>query len=238
MRKGVLHVHSLYSDGEESLECVVELFKNSGMDFVAVSDHAEVFDEARMQQYVRLCESLSNTRFLVIPGLEFALHGGDTHILGYGISHRIKTANMETLVDGIHQAGGIAVLAHPPAGSINLISPIKSKLDGIEVWNSRYDGIYSPRADSLQLLRRIRMVNTKASAFGGIDLHKLGQAHRPIFVEVDVGALDRSSILEALRLGKFAVRGGNMTIPANGKLSFVQELSIAVKQPLCRPWAG
>jgi hypothetical protein len=81
-------------------------------------------------------------------------------------------------------------------------------------------------------------VNTQASAFGGIDLHKLGQAHRPISVEVEAGTLNRTTILEALRLGKFAVRGGNMTIPANGKLSFVQELSIAVKQPLCRPWAG
>jgi hypothetical protein len=29
-----------------------------------------------------------------------------------------------------------------------------------------------------------------------------------------------------------------LAIPSSGKLSFVQELSIAVKQPLCRPWAG
>jgi hypothetical protein len=238
VRKGILHVHSVYSDGEESLERLVDLFKNSGMDFVAVSDHAEVFDDVRMQEYVRVCESLSSGHFLVIPGLEFALHGGDTHILGYGVTRRIRTTDMAELVDRIHEAGGIAVLAHPPAGSINLIGPIKSKLDGIEVWNSRYDGIYSPRADSLQLLRRIRSVNIKASAFGGTDLHKVRQAHRPISVEVDAEALDCNSILESLRVGRFAVRGGNMTIPADGNLSFAQELSIAVKQTLCRPWAG
>src|SRR5262249_15357092 len=110
--------------------------------------------------------------------------------------------------------------------------------DGIEVWNGRYDGVHSPRADSFQLLRRIRTVNTKASAFGGIDLHKLRQAHRPIYVEVQTDSLDRTSILEALRSGQFSVRGANMTIPVDGNLSFVQELSIAVKQPLCRPWAG
>jgi hypothetical protein len=191
-----------------------------------------------MQEYVGVCESLSSDRFLVIPGLEFALHGGDTHILGYGVTRRIRTTNMEDLVDGIHREGGIAVLAHPPAGSINLIGPIKSKLDGIEVWNCRYDGIYSPRADSLQLLKRIRSVNVQASAFGGIDLHKLGQAHRPIFVEVNAETLDRNSILEALRIGKFSVRGGRFTIPADGNLSFTQELTIAVKQPLCRPWVG
>jgi hypothetical protein len=236
--KGILHVHSVYSDGDESIEHLVDLFKSSGMDFVAVSDHAEVFDDARMEQYIRICESLSNHNFIIIPGLEFALHGGDTHILGYGVNRRIRETDMEKLVDGIHEVGGIAVLAHPAAGSINLIGPIKSKLNGIEVWNGRYDGIYSPRAASFQLLRCIRTVNVKASAFGGIDLHKARQVDRPIYLEVDADTMDRKSILEALREGKFAVRGANLTIPADGKLSFVQELSIAVKQPLCRPWVG
>src|SRR3954470_19334674 len=149
--KGVLHVHSVFSDGEESLDRLVERFNLSGMRFAAVSDHAEVFDEARMKDYVSLCASLSDSSFLVIPGLEFALHGGNIHILGYGITKRVRFKSMEQLVDGIHDAGGIAVLAHPPEGSTNMIGPIKGKLDGVEVWNSRYDGIHTPRADSFQL---------------------------------------------------------------------------------------
>ena len=55
---------------------------------------------------------------------------------------------MEELVEGIHAQGGIAVLAHPPIGSINMIGAIKAKLDGVEVWNGRYDGTVAPRADS------------------------------------------------------------------------------------------
>jgi hypothetical protein len=236
--KGILHVHSVFSDGEESLDRLVQIFKRSAMDFVAVSDHAEVFDDARMQHYVELCESLSDKTFVVIPGLEFALHGGDTHILGYGVTRRVRAVDMEKLVDGIHDAGGIAVLAHPPAGSINMIGSIKAKLDGIEVWNGRYDGVYAPRADSLQLLRRIRAVNLKASAFGGVDLHKVSQAQKPIYVQVDARETTRAAIMTALLSGAFTVRGANMTIPSTGDLTFVQELSIAVKQPLCRPWAG
>src|SRR5438552_2333423 len=173
VHKGVLHVHSLFSDGEESLERLVETFKLAGMSFAAVSDHAEVFDDRRMEEYVRFCESLSSGSFLVIPGLEFALKGGSIHILGYGITRRVRFARMDELVDGIHDLGGIAVLAHPPLGSINMIGPIKSKLDGIEVWNGRYDGAIAPRADSFQLLRRIRTMNLKAAAYGGIDLHKI-----------------------------------------------------------------
>jgi hypothetical protein len=236
--RGVLHIHSLFSDGEESLERVVEILRRSGMSFAAVSDHAEVFDDRRMEQYVRLCESLSDDQFLVIPGLEFALRGGSIHILGYGITRRVRFSSMEQLVDGIHNEGGLAVLAHPPAGSTNIIDPIKAKLDGIEVWNGRYDGIYAPRADSLQLLRRVRSHNMKAAAYCGIDLHKIAQMRKPVYVEVHGATLNRQSIMNALRAGSFTLHGSNIAIPSTGYLTFIQELSIAVKQPLCRPWAG
>jgi predicted metal-dependent phosphoesterase TrpH len=236
--RGVLHVHSIFSDGEESLERIVQTFSDARMNFICVSDHAEVFDEQRMREYVALCDSLSSPRFLVIPGLEFALKGGSIHILGYGITRRLRASSMEQLVDGIHEAGGIAVLAHPPAGSINLISAVKDRLDGIEVWNSRYDGAFAPRADSFQLLRRIRMSNLNAAAYCGVDLHKLGQARKAVYVEVETGRFERDEIMNALRTRSFTSHGGNLAIPSSGSLTFVQELSIAVKQPLCRPWAG
>ncbi len=236
--RGLLHIHSVFSDGEEPLERLVENFRDAGMHFAAVSDHAEVFDDDRMKEYVALCESLSTGGFLVIPGLEFALHGGNIHILGYGITTRVRFADMEQLVDGIHEAGGIAVLAHPPAGSTNMIGPIKGKLDGIEVWNGRYDGTLAPRADSFQLLRRVRALNGNAAAYCGIDLHKLAQVRKPLFAEVAAASASRAAILDALRGGAFTLHGGNMAIPSSGYLSFVQELSIAVKQPLCGPWAA
>src|SRR5262249_38969748 len=208
--RGVLHVHSTFSDGEESLDHVVETLKAAGMAFVAVSDHAEVFDERRMEEYAALCDSLSSAQFLVIPGLEFALKGGTIHILGYGIRKRVRAAGMEQLVDGIHEAGGIAVLAHPPGGSINLIGSIKNKLDGIEVWNGRYDGVVAPRAESFQLLRRLRTTNRQVVAFCGIDLHKMAQTRKPVYVEVEAGRHDRCEILSALRAGRFNLHGGKI----------------------------
>ncbi len=236
--RGVLHIHSIFSDGEESLERLALAFKQAGMRFAAVSDHAEVFDEERMKQYVALCELLSDDAFVMIPGLEFALHGGHIHILGYGITRRVRFKDMAELVDGIHDAGGIAVLAHPPAGTTNMIGSIKAKLDGIEVWNGRYDGIRAPRADSFQLLRNVRSLNMNAAAYCGIDLHKMGQARKLVYVEVKAAGLNRGAIVAALRAGCFTLHGSNMALPSTGRLTFLQELSIAVKQPLCRPWAG
>ena len=236
--RGVLHVHSQFSDGEESLEKVVQTFRDAGMAFIAVSDHAEVFDEQRMLEYVAICDSLSSTHFLVIPGLEFALKGGSIHILGYGITERVRASSMEQLVARVHEAGGIAVLAHPPMGSINMIGTIKGELDGIEVWNGRYDGALAPRAESFQLLRRVQMSNSKAIAYCGVDFHKIGQAKKPVYVEMESKPLNRREILNLLRGGRFTLHGSSMAIPSSGKLTFIQELSIAVKQPLCRPWAG
>ena len=236
--KGVLHVHSVFSDGEESLDRLVETLRQAGMSFAAVSDHAEGFDDRQMEDYVRICGALSTESFVVIPGLEFALYGGELHILGYGITRRIRFVGMEDLVDRIHDSGGIAVLAHPPLGSINMIGPIRGKLDGIEVWNGPYDGPRAPRAGSFQLLRRIRMRNAKAAAYCGVDLHKIGQIRKAVYAEVEVERLETGAILAALRAGRFTLHGSNMSIPSTGKLSFVQELSIAVKQPLCRPKAS
>ncbi len=236
--KGVLHVHSVFSDGEETLERLVETLRHAGMNFAAVSDHAEVFDDDRMKEYAALCESLSDGGFLVIPGLEFALHGGGIHILGYGVTLRVRFNSMEQLIDGIHGAGGIAVLAHPPEGVINMIGPIKDKLDGIEVWNGRYDGTHAPRAGSFQLLRRVRAVNPDAAAYCGIDLHKLAQVRKPLYLEVDAESPAQDGVMNALRAGRFMIRGGKIAIPASGNLTFVQELSIAMKQPLCRPWTA
>jgi hypothetical protein len=61
---------------------------------------------------------------------------------------------------------------------------------------------------------------------------------KPVYMGVQSDGLDRDSIFSALRGSRFTIHGSNTNIPATGKLTFVQELSIAVKQPLCRPWAG
>ena len=79
-------------------------------------------------------------------------------------------------------------------------------------------------------------MNPNIAAFCGIDLHEISQARRPIYVEMDAHTLDHESILAGLRTGNFTLRSGNVAIPSTGELTFFQELSIAVKQPL--RWLG
>jgi predicted metal-dependent phosphoesterase TrpH len=233
--RGVLHVHSVFSDGEESLERIAERFRFLGMQFVVVSDHAETFDQARMDAYVRLCASLSKAGFLVIPGLEFAMHGGHIHMLGYGITTRFRFDGIEKLVEGIHAQGGLAVLAHPDGASAHLIAPVRTMLDGVEIWNGRHDSLWAPRPASIQLLHRIQKVNRKALAYCGIDLHAAAQARKPVYVSVDADRLDRTSIISALAAGRFTLCAGRLAIPSSGRLSHLQELGIVARGMLGRP---
>src|SRR5207249_5280472 len=71
MNRGVFHVHSVFSDGEESLERLVEIFRQSGMSFAAVSDHAEVFGEGRMEKMFGFSDSLSEIASFLFPVLKF-----------------------------------------------------------------------------------------------------------------------------------------------------------------------
>jgi len=64
MLKGVLHVHSTYSDGERSLGQLRELFLSEGCRFVVMSDHADSLDAPRVREYVDECRRLSDAEFV------------------------------------------------------------------------------------------------------------------------------------------------------------------------------
>jgi hypothetical protein len=78
------------------------------------------------------------------------------------------------------------------------------------------------------------MSNGKVGAYCGIDFHKMTQARKPLFVRAETERLERRAVIEALRAGTFTVHGGAVAFPSSGKLTFFQELSIALKQPFCR----
>jgi len=69
-------------------------------------------------------------------------------------------------------------------------------------------------------------------------LQKISQIRESVYIEVEAERLEANTIVGALRSGRFTLHGSNMSIPSNGSLTLVQELSIAVRQPLSRPRAG
>jgi predicted metal-dependent phosphoesterase TrpH len=189
-RKVNLHIHTIYSDGLAMPEDIVKQAKEKGYKRIAICDHNTL--EAYLQTDI-LKEDI------VIPAIEFDVWCGYVfmHLLGYGVDVNNKELqafcaknkneteadfvrifskrNIKKLIDAIHNAGGIAVLAHPAncwALSMNRFVKklISFGLDGLEVYYpyKRHRGFIKFRtAHHIEKLAdRYNLIKT-----GGTDLH-------------------------------------------------------------------
>lgn len=144
--KGNLHCHTTLSDGTGTPASVIRHYANAGFDFLAITDH-------RRYNAVNYAPV---TGLLILPGMEADryLDGKGmpvTHIVaigpnegnGYTDGQMVeyekggKTEDCQDMIDDIHAAGNLAILAHP-MWSGNTVEGIKA-LQGfelMEVWNT------------------------------------------------------------------------------------------------------
>ena len=132
-----LHQHTTRSDGSFSPEEVAALYREAGYDAIALTDHW-VYGEV---------DHLSGLQ--ILPGAEYhvgvtdasdgvyhilCLFADRAPLLDRATGHE-KTA--QDLIDAIHEAGGLAVLAHP-AWSLNTTENVKTLkgLDAVEIFNT------------------------------------------------------------------------------------------------------
>lgn len=147
-----LHIHSTFSDGEVQPEKLIEQAKARGLKYIAISDHNTL--NAYLQTDI-LKEDI------IIPAIEFDCWFGTVflHMLGYGVDVNNKELQAlcaktkrgteadwvrifsfkhpKKVIKAIHNAGGIAVLAHPACCftlSLDRLvkNLVKLGLDGIE----------------------------------------------------------------------------------------------------------
>ena len=149
-----LHIHSTFSDGTVNPETLIEQAKAKELKYISISDHNT------LNAYLETDILKEN---IIIPAIEFDCWFGTVflHMLGYGIdvnNSKIQALCAKTkrgteadwvrifslnhpkkVIESIHNAGGIAVLAHPACCfTLNLDRLVKNlikfKLDGIEVY--------------------------------------------------------------------------------------------------------
>ncbi len=133
-----LHQHSTRSDGQLTPEEVAALYREAGYDAIALTDHW-LYGEA---------DCLSG--LAILPGAEYHVGALDAtegvyHILclfadrapDLDRNKHFATATPQSLIDAIHAAGGLAVLAHP-AWSLNTTERVRALkgLDGVEIFNT------------------------------------------------------------------------------------------------------
>jgi hypothetical protein len=216
MLKGALHIHSTYSDGEFTLGELREVYLSDGCRFACVTDHAEWFDEGRLESYTHECAALSDDRFQFIAGLEFPCFER-MHIVGYGVTRLIDALDPPVVIGHIEACGGVSVIAHPRNAHFEWIDRFDVLPQGVEVWNSKYDGRYAPRPGTFGLVRRLQARRPDLRAFYGQDLHWKTQ-YRGLIVQIDADAPTRDAVLGALRQGLFHGEKEGARLPSDGVL--------------------
>jgi hypothetical protein len=211
--RGLIHIHTTYShDGTLSLANFVNLVKDKRYDFIILTEHAEDFDDKKMQNLVSECSQATHEEFLVIPGLEFNIRD-EIHILGIGINTNLQERDPELLIRKIHDINGIAILAHTADYKKSVPYAQLKDVDCIEIWNPRYGERLSPSLKSVKILHEFRKMKKTYCASGGLDLHKI-QDFVPLYQLVFSERLTQKDILNSLKLGEFITINGFIELPS------------------------
>lgn len=239
--KGALHLHTTFSDGEFTPEELKAHFQKKGFQFLMMSDHAEWMDPEKMAEYVCRCRALSDETFCMVPGLEFSygdLMGpgsGSLHLLGYGVDRYEREEEPLAMIYTIHRLGGLAVLAHPYPALYPVIAPMEKFLDGIELWNTKYNGRFAPALWNYDLLKETRGIHPEALGFYGIDFHWKSQ-YTGMGTWIEAESLTPSSLLTALAKGAFYAERKGVLFTPEGKLTPFQEAQFAKVEQVYRVW--
>ncbi|MGI0483042.1 PHP domain-containing protein [Geminocystis sp. CENA526] len=147
------HLHTNCSDGQLAPESLVEQALAIGLRGFAITDHHSVNGFYRARNYLTK-QSHHNLLPHLWTGIEITsdLNGTNVHILGYGFNPEAKClqkyltgeapfgkdAQAKRVINALHEAGGLVVLAHPARyrRSAKELIPEASELgiDGVETY--------------------------------------------------------------------------------------------------------
>ena len=207
--KTIAHVHSTYSyDGVESLQNLKEMFKQSGIQCVLMSEHTDKITNVEAQAFIDECRLISDKDIMFIPGFEVPYK--KAHILMFGARGFVSNTADEISLVKWRENVALSVLAHPHRNDFVIDTVMRSVIDGVEVWNSQYDGKIAPRFAAIDLCTEEDTVR-----FAGLDFHRVEHKDGPI-MEVETEEFSEIYILQALAKGNFTIVGNEVNLPALG----------------------
>jgi hypothetical protein len=169
-----IHMHTTASDGLYPVKELLDHVEQRGhLDVIAITDHdtldASLWAYERREQYP----------FDIVPGLEVSSRDG--HVLALWVTQPIpRDLSLAETAAAIHEAGGVAVLAHPFHVAIGVVARsaltyifkphviLDAELDAVEVHNA---AIFLPGSN---LFARIMTHRLGVTPLANSDAHTLG----------------------------------------------------------------
>ena len=211
--RGDLHAHTLHSDGSWDVPDLVNWARETGLDFMTLSDHNTTSGHAQVH-------SLASDTLLTIGGMELTTHWGHALALGGTELHEwrvgeVTRRTMPMLADDIMSKGAQFVIAHP-------MSPGDPSCTGcrweyadmmpgnshmVEIWNGGPWSDYNE--EGLALFQHWLALGLRLRATAGSDIHGPEAAKGPIgFNHVEAESLTETAILHAISRGRNYLSSG------------------------------
>ena len=191
-----LHVHSRLSDGHLSPFEVVLTARRHGLDAISLSEHNSVAPAKIARWFSRLIDGP-----IIIVGEEVTTR--DYHLLVYGIERTVDPRrDLGSVIDEVHEQGGVAIAAHPTARYWPAFEPYLDKLDGVEVLHpsAYFNSARFSYQDIVSFYERVGKTAVGTSDYHFFKIMGLGRTL--LFVD-DLG---EASLIAALRAGDTVVK--------------------------------
>ena len=206
-RRGDLHCHTVYSDGDSRPAAMLRAARAAGLDFLGVTDHNNVAHHA---EYARAEAAIGGVT--VIPGVEVTTYGGHWNAWGTGRWWEFRdpsAAAVQATIRAAAAAGAVVSVNHPKPFGPPWEYPEVTGYAAVEVWNGPWLRLNSI---ALAFWESRLQAGERLVAVGGSDTHLLkgpdaDQRHSPVPGSPTTWAQagergDASMILGALRDGR------------------------------------
>lgn len=210
--RGFAHCHSTISyDGKYSYAQLRNMFLNHGLHFVCMTEHIEHLNQSDIEAVIEGCKAHSDDKFLFIPGIEM----DDFVIYFIGLKPvKVDFTSSRTLFDSLAPAADMCVFSHPIKAKYRYPDWLMQRCDGVEIWNTKHDGIHFPRRQSCRLLDDVKKIRPRAVGLAGMDFHRAGHLS-PVNMKLSAaGPLTQAFVLEEIKNGRFEVCRGDVNVMA------------------------
>lgn len=128
-KKGVYHIHSLFSDGKGDINEIADAASRLKLDFAILTDHG--------RPNLACAGSTGwNNNVLLMGGSEFSVNAGHLAAAGFKIPTYIFPPEPQMAIDEVNGDGGITFISHPFDNKIPWTEWDISEFTGLEVLSS------------------------------------------------------------------------------------------------------
>jgi hypothetical protein len=206
---GDLHMHTVHSDGDWTVQGLAAAARESGLDFIFVTDHNTSSHHTEVN-----AANAGSRQPLVMRGEEVTTYGGHANAWGLPagafVDFRVRpgdSAGMSAVAANAHRLGALISVNHPFAlcGGCNWsYGDAVKEFDAVEVWNGEWD---ATDESALKLWDGLLQRGLRPTAVAASDSHR---AQNPIgrpTTQVAAGELTQTALLNSIRGGRAYLTG-------------------------------